>query len=304
MAHTDLPYLKLETLTPLVRRVLARNPSVFTYSGTQTYIVGREDVAVIDPGPERGAAEHIEALLAGLQAELGHARVVAIVCTHTHRDHSPAAAALKAATGAPISGCAPITTDFTGFDPRLIGSFDTDYAPDKILADGELLHGADWSLEAMHTPGHASNHLCFALPQEQAIFSGDHVMGWSTSVIFPPDGDMGAYYSSLEKMLARAEELYYPTHGAPITNAKRVVRSHLNQRKMREAQIVRELEAASADIENLVYRLYPKVSGALNPAALGTVWAHLRELEKQGRVRQCGTQWQIKGGQPEAGESI
>jgi glyoxylase-like metal-dependent hydrolase (beta-lactamase superfamily II) len=182
----------VQTLSPCVRRLLAPNPSPFTDSGTQTYIVGKGEVAVIDPGPDLPA--HLNALLGELHGE----RIVAIVCTHTHRDHSPASRPLAAATGAPIVGCAPLSPEDeeAGADD----AFDADYSPDRVLGDGEQLEADGWTLEAIATPGHTSNHLCFAFPEERAVFTGDHVMGWSTSVISPPDGDMGAYMSSLSKL--------------------------------------------------------------------------------------------------------
>ena len=185
---------------PLVRRMLAPNPSPFTYKGTQTYIVGRGEVAVIDPGPD--LPEHIEAILAATQGET----IVAIVCTHTHRDHSPATRSLKAATGAPIIGCAPLTIDDAG--PRADAAFDADYRPDRVLGDGEIISGPGWTLEAVATPGHTSNHLCFALRESAALFSGDHIMRWSTTVVSPPDGDMADYMASLAKLIARDERIY------------------------------------------------------------------------------------------------
>ncbi|MEJ2457109.1 MAG: MBL fold metallo-hydrolase, partial [Novosphingobium sp.] len=176
------PYAVAEPLGPRVRRVLARNPSPFTYTGTQTYIVGvSAGVAVIDPGPDE--AEHLDALISAI----GGAEVIAICCTHTHRDHSPAAAPLAIRTGAPIIGCAPLSLDDDG--PRADAAFDPTYAPDRVLADGEALTGEGWTLRAVTTPGHTSNHVCFALEETGALFSGDHVMNWSTSVVSPPDGD-------------------------------------------------------------------------------------------------------------------
>ncbi len=189
------------TLDPLVTRVLAPNPSPFTYTGTQTYLVGTSVLAVIDPGP--ADPRHLAALVAAI----GGRSVAAILCTHTHRDHSPAAALLKAATGAPIIGCAPLTLEDAG--PRADAAFDTGYAPDRVLADGESISGPDWTLVAVATPGHTSNHLCFALPESGALFCGDHVMGWSTTVVAPPDGDMAAYMASLDKLMARESDRIY-----------------------------------------------------------------------------------------------
>jgi len=174
----DWPTGKVEQVAPLVRRLLAGNPSPFTYTGTQTYIVGEGEVAVIDPGPDLGP--HVEAILAATRGE----RIAAILCTHTHRDHSPASRALAQAAGAPIVGCAPLAIEDDG--PRADAAFDFDYRPDRVLADGEPLEGQGWTLAAVATPGHTSNHLCFALEGTGALFTGDHVMGWSTTVVSPP----------------------------------------------------------------------------------------------------------------------
>ena len=201
-----------EQCEPLVRRVLAPNASPYTFTGTQTYVIGAGgDVAVIDPGPAgTGAAGHAdthgEGHVAAILAAIGGARLSAIVCTHTHRDHSPAAAELKALTGAPIIGCAPLALEDDG--PRADAAFDPDYAPDRVLTDGELLSGTDWTLEAVATPGHTSNHVCYGLKQSGALFTGDHVMAWSTSVVSPPDGDMAHYMASLHKLHERADTVY------------------------------------------------------------------------------------------------
>ena len=203
----DAPYAKLETLEPGIARVLAHNPSAFTYYGTQTYLVGEEEVAVIDPGPN--LPEHVEALLHAIAGR----PLVAIMCTHTHRDHSPAARPLANVTDAPIIGCAPLALEAAG--PRADESFDADYSPDRALEDGEALEVDGRQLIAVATPGHTSNHLCYAL--DDALFTGDHVMGWSTTVVFPPDGDMGAYMASLEKLRHRGDRVYYPAHGPAVT---------------------------------------------------------------------------------------
>src|SRR5271169_4297802 len=179
-------YGRLERVAPGIRRIVARNPSPFTFKGTGTYVVGEGEVAVIDPGPDQG--EHVAALLAGLAGE----QVTHILVTHTHRDHSPAAKALQAATGAPTYGFGPHAGGRRG-EPGIEEGGDWDFIPDVALKDGDAIVGADWRFEVVHTPGHTSNHLCFALPEQGVLFSGDHVMGWSTSVIAPPDGEMSAY---------------------------------------------------------------------------------------------------------------
>lgn len=277
----------VETLDPLVRRLLAPNPSPFTYSGTQTYIVGRGDVAIIDPGP--GLDEHLDALLSAL----GDERIAAIVCTHTHRDHSPASRPLKAATGAPIIGCAPLALSDEG--PRADAAFDFDYAPDRVLAEGETLSGDGWTLEAVATPGHTSNHLCLALNETGALFTGDHVMGWSTTVVSPPDGDMAAYMQSLEKLLAREDIIYYPAHGAAVQRPQRLVRGLIGHRRQREGQILRRLKAGEGRISAMVEQMYKGLDPRLHPAAGRSVLAHLIDLETRGIVRHAGEHWSLAG---------
>ncbi|MET0361573.1 MAG: MBL fold metallo-hydrolase [Sphingobium sp.] len=265
-------------LSPLVTRVLAPNPSPFTYTGTQTYLVGREDVAVIDPGPAEAA--HIDALLRAI----GRRPVKAIMCTHTHRDHSPAAAPLAAATGAPIIGCAPFAVDDDG--PRADAAFDTAYAPDSVLQEGDVVTGDGWTLRAVHTPGHTSNHLCYALEEEGALFTGDHVMGWSTSVVSPPDGDMAAYMASLSKLMERTDRIYYPAHGEAIDKPQRLARSMFGHRKMREGQILRFLIAnGPSAIPTMVQDMYRGVDPGLHPAAGRSVQAHLIDMDARDIVR-------------------
>jgi glyoxylase-like metal-dependent hydrolase (beta-lactamase superfamily II) len=275
-----------KTLSPLVRRVLAANPSPFTYTGTQTYIVGTGDVAVVDPGP--ADPDHIAGILGATTGE----RITAIVCTHTHRDHSPGAKPLAAATGAPIIGCAPLTLDDSG--PRADASFDPDYAPDRILADGERIAGANWTLEAVATPGHTSNHLCLALIEEGALFTGDHVMGWSTTVVSPPDGDMADYMASLDKLIARTDAVYYPAHGEPVTNPQRFARSLAGHRRQREGQILRLVREGVGVIDDMVPRMYAGVDKRLYPAAGRSVLAHLIDLENRGRAARDGLTWRVE----------
>lgn len=271
---------------PLVRRLLAGNPSPFTYTGTQTYLVGTRDVAVIDPGPD--LPEHVDAIVAAI----GDARVRAIVCTHTHRDHSPAAAELKARTGAPIIGCAPLALDDAG--PRADASFDRDYSPDEAMGEGATIAGDGWTLQAVHTPGHTSNHICYALPEAGALFTGDHVMGWSTSVVVPPDGNMGHYLESLERLQAREQDsVYYSAHGDPIERPQRFVRGLVGHRKQREGQILRLLERDVALIPDMVQQMYVGVDPRLHTAAGLSVLAHLIDLETRGIVRRDDTLWSL-----------
>jgi len=277
------PYGPPERLSPLVRRVTARNPGPFTGTGTGTYIVGEREVAVIDPGPDDPAH------LGALAAALGDARVVAILVTHTHRDHSPAARPLAAATGAPVLGCAPLALREDG--PRVEEGFDPAYAPERVLADGEAVAGYGWTLEALHTPGHTSNHLCFALPQEGALFTGDHVMGWSTTVIVPPDGSMRAYLASLKRVAERDDAILYPTHGPPVTKPRAHVRGLIRHRRQREAQILRLLDDGVAAIPAMVERIYAGVDRRLWPAASRSVEAHLIALAEDGRAVLAGDHW-------------
>jgi glyoxylase-like metal-dependent hydrolase (beta-lactamase superfamily II) len=284
----DLPTGLLMALSPLVHRVLAPNPSPFTYTGTQTYIVGTDAVAVIDPGPDD--ADHLAALIAAIAGR----PVVAILCTHTHRDHSPAARPLSAMTGAPVIGCAPLTLDDDG--PRADAAFDADYRPDRVLGDGEQVRGPGWTLAAVATPGHTSNHLCFALMEEKALFSGDHVMGWSTSVISPPDGDMSAYMRSMQLLLGRDDTVYYPAHGEPIENPQRLVRGMMGHRKQREGQILRFLERnGQSAIPDMVAEMYKGVDPRLYGAAGRSVLAHLIDLDGRGIAAPAGDgQWRMR----------
>jgi len=279
------PYTLAEAVDPLVRRVLARNPSPFTYTGTQTYVVGAgSDVAVIDPGPDE--PEHIAAILAAA----GTARVAAILCTHTHRDHSPAAAPLAALTGAQVVGCAALTLADDG--PRADASFDPHYQPDTVLKDGETASGDGWTLEAVATPGHTSNHLCFALPESGVLFTGDHVMGWSTSVVSPPDGDMTDYLASLQKLYDREQDrVYLPAHGPAIDKPRQLVRGMIGHRRSREKQILGQIGQGRTRIAQMVPHMYKGVDERLWPAAGRSVHAHLIDLERRGLVKLTDQDW-------------
>ena len=274
-------YGRLEPVAPMIRRIVARNPSPFTFRGTGTYVVGRGEVAVIDPGPD--LPEHVEALLAGLVGE----RVTHILITHTHRDHSPAARALHAATGALTYGFGPHAGGNRGA-PAVEEGGDWDFVPDVTLRDGERIAGAGWLFEAIHTPGHTSNHLCFALRDNGVLFSGDHVMGWSTSVIAPPDGDMAAYMASLDKLLGRPDQVYWPTHGPAITEPREHVRAFIAHRREREAGILDCLRSGIGRIDAIVDRLYVGLQPALHGAAGRSVQAHLIDLVGRGLVESDG----------------
>lgn len=280
----DFAYGTVSGLSPLVRRVIAQNPSAFTFHGTGTYIIGHGDgVAVIDPGPDEPA--HIEALLRNLEGET----VTHILITHTHRDHSPGAALLKARTGAPTYGYGPHPQPKGG--PAVEEGGDHDFAPDHLLKDGEVIRGKGWTVTALHTPGHISNHLCFALQEEKALFSGDHVMGWSTTVISPPDGSMTEYYASLKKLLPRDDVRYYPTHGAPIDalstghSPQHFVRELIKHREARETQIMACLKSGPQTIPQMVTTMYVDVPSYLHPAAARSVLAHLIHMVGDGRVQ-------------------
>jgi glyoxylase-like metal-dependent hydrolase (beta-lactamase superfamily II) len=277
----DAPYAKLEQLEPGIARVLAHNPSAFTYHGTQSYLLGEREVAVVDPGPN--LPEHLDAL----SDAIGDRKVVAIMCTHTHRDHSPAARPLAERIGAPIIGCAPLALETVG--PRADASFDGDYAPERALQDGEAIELDGRAVTAVATPGHTSNHLCFAYGD--ALFTGDHVMGWSTTVVVPPDGDMAAYMASLEKLRGRQDRIYYAAHGDPVTNPQQYVRHLMGHRMQREKQILKLVGEKARAIPDIVANAYPGLDPRLTAAAGGSVLAHLVDLERRGLVEQQQDLW-------------
>ncbi|HEX5258014.1 MAG TPA: MBL fold metallo-hydrolase [Sphingomicrobium sp.] len=277
----EAPYARLEQLEPAIARVLAHNPSAFTYFGTQTYLIGTSEVAVIDPGPD--LPEHLDAL----EQAIGGRNVVAIMCTHTHRDHSPAARPLAERTGAPIVGCAPLALETVG--PRADASFDGDYMPDRVLQDQATIEVDGVPVAAVATPGHTSNHLCFAY--RDALFTGDHVMGWSTTVVVPPDGDMVAYMASLEKLRQRNDRIYYPAHGPPVENPAQYVRHLVGHRMQREKQILLLVRTKPRPIPDIVANAYPGLDPRLVAAAGGSVLAHLLDLERRGLVEREGDTW-------------
>jgi glyoxylase-like metal-dependent hydrolase (beta-lactamase superfamily II) len=270
-------------VSPLVRRLVANNASPFTFTGTCTYIVGRGSVAIVDPGPLDEA--HIAALLGALRGET----VRHILVTHTHRDHSPAAAPLKAATSAPILGArayAPASP--AGQATALDASHDLAYAPDHALEDGERVAGEGYTLETVTTPGHAANHLAFALLEENSLFSGDHVMAWSTTVVAPPDGSMGDYLASLEKLRARNESVFWPGHGGPVRNPQRYLRGLAHHRRQRETAILNRIEAGDETIDQIVAAIYIGLDARLVGAASLSTLAHLQDLAARGLVSVVG----------------
>jgi glyoxylase-like metal-dependent hydrolase (beta-lactamase superfamily II) len=289
---TEIPFRRdlqvtpgvVDQVTPLIRRVVARNPGPFTFLGTGTYIIGRGRVAVIDPGPD--LAEHVEALLRALDGEtISH-----ILVTHTHLDHSPAAAAVKRATGARTYGFGPHGSgraeDRSGVGGVTEEGGDHAFVPDIPMREGDTVDGPGWHVTALHTPGHTSNHLCFALAEERALFSGDHVMGWSTSVIAPPDGDMAAYMRSLAKLLVRDDAVFWPTHGPSIPDPRPFVQAFIDHRRERGEAILARLGQGDETIDDIVAGIYLGLDPRLRGAAGRSVLAHLVEYVERRKV-QC-----------------
>jgi glyoxylase-like metal-dependent hydrolase (beta-lactamase superfamily II) len=275
----EFTYGAPDQLSPLVRRVVANNPNQFTFTGTGTHIVGDERVAVVDPGPD--LPEHVAATMTAL----GDATVSHILVTHTHRDHSPAARLLQEQTGAPTYGWGPHPVGTAeGFEE----AGDTEFVPDVTVHHGDIIRGNGWTIECLATPGHISNHVCYALVEEQGLFSGDHVMGWSTSVVSPPEGHMGDYLRSLELLLSRDDVVYWPTHGPPVRDPKTLVRAFIAHRQHREDQIMDCLAAGQTTIAAMVPVIYAEVAPELHPAAARSTYAHLLHLIETGRVRSEG----------------
>lgn len=279
---------KAEQVSPLVRRVLCNNPGPFTFRGTSTFIIGKGQVAVIDPGPEDEA--HLAALLDALRGET----VSHILVTHTHADHSPLAGRLKAATGADVFGFGKAAAPQDDA-VRLDASVDHGFRPDVVLSHSSRIEGRGWSLEAIHTPGHMSNLLCFALAEEKALFAGDHVMAWSTSVVAPPDGNMGQYMASLRLLLDRDDRIYWPAHGPARRDPLPLVRGLLAHRSMREQAILQRLKAGDRTVGDIVRAIYADIDPRLHGAAALTTRAHLDHLIEQGRVGQREDIYEVTG---------
>jgi glyoxylase-like metal-dependent hydrolase (beta-lactamase superfamily II) len=287
--NDDIPFDKsfslapdqVQELAPSVRAIAADNPGPFTFKGTVSYIVGRDRVAIIDPGPDDAA--HVAALLDAVRGET----VTHIFVTHTHRDHSPAAAKIKVATGAKVFAQGPHRLArplHTGEMRRLDASADLDFRPDTVLADGETVSGHGWTLEAVTTPGHTANHMAFAFKEANLLFAGDHVMAWSTTIVAPPDGAMIDYMASLQKLVRRSEPLYLSGHGAPVREAPRYVQYLIRHRQAREASILHRLAKSAADIPTIVRAVYIGLDPRLVGAAALSVLAHLEELVARGAV--------------------
>jgi glyoxylase-like metal-dependent hydrolase (beta-lactamase superfamily II) len=272
----DFEYTEVQQVTPLVRRVVARNPSGFTFYGTNTYIIGHGRVAIIDPGPLM--KEHIGALRSALKEEI----VEHILVTHTHHDHSPGVVPLREKVGGCIWGKLPKPI---GEKSSTAESIDWSFSPDQELKDGTQVSGEGWTLEAIHTPGHMSNHMCFALAEERILFTGDHIMAWNTTLVSPPDGNMGDYFKSLEVCLSRDETVYWPAHGPEIINPKPFTRAYRNHRRMREGEIIRCLDRGLHKVTEIVEALYSHLPEKMHKAAGQSVLAHLEHMIETGRVK-------------------
>ena len=271
-------YGACDQVTPLVRRVIANNPGPFTYTGTGTYIVGSKELAVIDPGPLDD--NHLEAILTATKNE----KITHIMVTHTHNDHSPLAKSLKERTGALIYSFDQNSINI-GENNKFEEGYDNKFSCDINLKDGDIIKGGDWTLEAIHTPGHTSNHLCYSLKEEKILFSGDHVMGWSTTVIVPPDGDMEDYIQSLEKLLRRDDKNYLPTHGKMIENPKELVKKYITHRSSREDQIIKTIKSGNNKIIDIVKVIYVDVDKRLYPAASMSTLAHLTRMINKRQIK-------------------
>ena len=302
----DFDYGTCDQVTPLVRRVICKNPTPFTYKGTGTYLIGHGEVAVVDPGPP--LLSHLDDILGALDP--GEVVTHAFI-THTHSDHSPLTKQLKERTGAISYGYGPHgavreddpddRVDFSEYisteeqdqyrkeyeelpeELKREGA-DTEFVPDVFLADGDIVHGSTWTIRAIHTPGHCSNHLCFELEEERSLFSGDHVMGWATSVVGPPDGSMKNYMESLRKLLPFNHDRYWPTHGPAIPNPSDYVSSFISHREEREEQIVSFLRKGPQKIADFVPEMYAKYDKRLWYPAAGSVHAHLLHMVETGRA--------------------
>lgn len=274
----DFTYEEAQQVSPLIRRLVANNPGPFTYKGTGVYIIGKGEVAIIDPGPD--TQSHIDAMLRAVEGE----RVTHIFVTHRHMDHSPAAHPLAERTGAKVyaSQIPPKPSDCDTL--RLEASDDHGFIPDVDVKDGDRFTGPGWTIEAVFTPGHTNNHMAYALIEENALFPGDHIMGWSTTIIGPPDGNMTDYFDSLEKVRNRDYSTLWPTHGPPVHDVRPFVQAFIDHRRGREEQIVQQMEAGQRRIKDMVSVIYADVDKRLHPAACHSVLAHMIRLVELGRV--------------------
>lgn len=274
----DFEYGRCDTLSPLIRRVVAPNPGPFTYTGTGVYIIGHGNVAVLDPGPVDDA--HISALDAALVGET----VTHVLVTHHHLDHSPMARPLAEKHGCKVYGFGPQNTAPIGGEVRLEAGDDVGFKPDVQLTDEQVIEGDGWTVEALHTPGHTSNHVCYALREENTLFSGDHVMAWSTSVVSPPDGHMGDYLAQLRRIRDRKFEILWPTHGPAVSEPEPFIQAYIDHRLVREQQILDQIRAGHTRIRDMVSAIYVDVDKRLHPAAAHSVLAHIIHMVETGRV--------------------
>ena len=274
----EVNYGEIENVTPGIRRITANNPSPFTFRGTGTYILGEGNVAVIDPGPDQ--PEHVKAIVEGLKNET----VSHILITHTHNDHSPAAKALKEITGAPTYGFGPHGSGKPALKLTTQAGGDMDFRPDEKTQDGSVIYGDNWSVSCLHTPGHTSNHICFSWDEEKVLFPGDQVMGWSTSIVSPPDGDMGDYMRSLDKLIVRDDKIYYPAHGPEILEPQKLISAFQDHRREREENILECLKLGNDTIDQMVKTVYQDVSESLHAAAARSLFATVIYLVEQKKV--------------------
>ena len=274
----DVEYGVCETLSPMIRRVTAPNPGPFTYTGTGVYIIGHGEVAVIDPGPFDPVHE------AALDAALAGERVSHVLVTHHHLDHSPLAHPLAAKHGAKVYGFGAQNTLPAGGEVRLEAGDDVGFAPDIEISDGQEFNGPGWTVEALHTPGHTSNHVCYALKEENVLFSGDHVMAWSTSVISPPDGHMGDYLRELARVRDRGFTRLWPTHGPAVESPDTFVQAYIDHRLKREQQILDTLASGPQSVPQIVAIIYTHVDKRLHPAAAHSILAHMIHLIETGHI--------------------
>ena len=269
----DVDYGVAQEVAPGVRRIVANNPGPYTFLGTNSYVVGSGEVAVIDPGPAEPS--HLEAIAAAIKGE----RLTHILITHSHRDHCDGARGLQALAGGKIAAFGPTGTARGAGAPGLSYDFvDPDFVPDRKLADGDTVRGKDFALDVLHMPGHAPDHLCFALVGKRTMFTGDHVMGWNTTVIAPPEGDLAQFLASLERLMQRHDKMFLPGHGGRIQTPQRVVKAYIMHRKWREQTILACLEDGICTVPRIVARLYGTLDAGLKEAAALSVLAHLEYL--------------------------
>lgn len=278
----DFVYEQAQQVSPLIRRLVANNPGPFTFKGTGVYIVGRGEVAIIDPGPDND--EHVDALLNAVEGE----QVTHIFVTHRHMDHSPAANPLSARTGAKVYGSKEPPKPSDCDTLRLEAGDDHGFEPQVDVHDGQRFEGPGWTIEAVATPGHTANHISYALLEENALFPGDHIMGWSTTIIGPPDGDMSAYLDSLVKVRDRNYDVLWPTHGPPVREVRPFIEAYLEHRLERERQVLSQLKSGKTFIKDMVAEMYADVDKRLHPAACHSVLAHMIRLVELGRVECLG----------------